>query len=696
MGGKTSLTPKLKMKIQTSNGAIIALVSIALSLFVTQTTVGQNTIQFTKVNATSDGAIQLYWASNPNEIYEIDYADAVADVSQGGTTWNVLYTDYPSHGNNTFIADCGNYDVQPEIPHPKNGSMRFYRVVTVGNNTSPSNPNVAITSPRNGDVLSGEVTVSVSASSSEILDGIKLYIDGEEQWASVDGTNFVLNTTEWSNGPHTLFATAESVSALEGIINSPASTHGRSVSSYVTASFNNLISQFSFSQPFFEPELGQIQKVTASFTANVNWTLEIQDVSSNDVRVVTGSGGAMEFDWDGTGANSAPLPDGNYSFLLTAQTNGLPLPLLGGGGGTGGGKVPPPGGVSTSTMTDSTDSNQISLPPMPPGFETQVFSFQEPSFTSTAVSALSLQTKVVSEASSSVTSSSQSSRGPEKNPYAKVKGKAGTIGIAYKTYPGSPMTHHPLTGFPYPLNYVAVDGQQAANQGQLTEISGFRSLAKNFTSGMKNGGWKTLWTKENGAFSGADIKKASLGGKSIFNNVNFGLLMVHGSYATSAEADGIKYNYGWLGVNDYFRLSDLDLGGSGADGLRWMTILGCNILYPDNTTIMFNNRKYPINGNLHLLLGNSTKGGISEILGNYYAENLLGGWFSSPSIFTAFGDAETRICTECRNQLVAAGMGTLKVRVIGWQNCLSDSLRSYAESPDTSQLVSQERTVFQP
>jgi hypothetical protein len=32
----------------------------------------QNTLQFTGVNATSEKAIQLHWASNSNEVYQVD------------------------------------------------------------------------------------------------------------------------------------------------------------------------------------------------------------------------------------------------------------------------------------------------------------------------------------------------------------------------------------------------------------------------------------------------------------------------------------------------------------------------------------------------------------------------------------------------------------------------------------------------
>lgn len=356
-----------------------------MAMLTTGTVLAQTNLNFNNVTATSEGAILLSWNSTTNEVYEIDYADALNTNADGTTTWLPLYTDYPSHGTNTFIADAGNYDISPEIPHPKLSPMRFYRIMLVQANDSPSNPSVSILSVTNGTSLSGDVTVKVFASSSEILSDVKLYIDGEEQWSSIGSTNsggtnnFVINTCEWPNGPHTLFATAKSQSAFEGVANGGVVTYGRSVSPYANVTFDNLITRFDFSEPFFEPALGQTQQVTAAFTANVNWTLNIQDVNSNTVRTVTGTGGSMLYNWDGTGDGGVAISDGVYTYLLTVQTNGLALPAAGGGGGGG---SPPSLSFASVSSSESADSAQWLAAPAdgsgnvvpfalyPPGFDT--------------------------------------------------------------------------------------------------------------------------------------------------------------------------------------------------------------------------------------------------------------------------------------------------------------------------------------
>ena len=49
-------------------------------LLLTSLAFGQNQLKFTSVNATVEGAIQLHWASNTNDYYEIDYADSIIDT----------------------------------------------------------------------------------------------------------------------------------------------------------------------------------------------------------------------------------------------------------------------------------------------------------------------------------------------------------------------------------------------------------------------------------------------------------------------------------------------------------------------------------------------------------------------------------------------------------------------------------------
>jgi hypothetical protein len=681
---------------------------------------GSNQLQFTKVNTLPQGSIQLHWASNPNEVYEIDYATQLQDQSQGGTVWLPLYTDYPSHGTNTIVTDDGNYDLAPEIPHPRFTPYRFYRIVMTGTNTSPTNPQVTVTSPANNSTVSGDITVSVSSSSSEILSEVHLYIDGEEQWMSNDGTNFFINTCEWPNGPHTIFATAVSESGIQGFPYNYPITFGRAVSPYVNVTFNNLITMLDISQFFFEPSLGQTQQVTATFAAPANWTLQIQNSSSNTVRYVTGNtgtGASMAFNWDGTGTNGVTLPDGVYSYLLSTQTNGQAL-VVGGGGTTNTNPPPPPGGSRMATVSaeDGTtttvdwypmtvqeataagmDVYYMQPPPFPPvRVNGQWVPWEDVYGTESLIArpALSpsdttLQASLMAQAQYSGPSS-QSTRGPKRKPRVGVKNKSGNFGVCYKTYPLGFFLQQPRNGQIPPLQpFTGVDGG-SPNNGYIpwSSLPVNKTEVKGFVQGMTLGGFKEKFVKADEQWGPNDIKKASLGGSSIFNTCNFGVLSTHGCRGTNPEIDGVKYTYFALfdqaNGGSYLRLSDMDFGSTGTDGLRWMTLLVCNTLYPANVTSMANNSRLPDNANLHLLLGASSFMYGTPYLGILYASNMV----FDVAIKTSFENAGRAAYAKAYASGAAAQAtmtNSATFRTMGYNSCINDTLRVYNDpDPNTS------------
>ena len=438
----------------------------------------------------------------------------------------------------------------------------------VQDNDASSNPVVSITSPSNNSTLSGKITVSVSSSSSDILSDVRLFIDGEVQWGSDDGTNFTVNTCEWPNGPHVLLVTAKSQSDLEGQANGVTVLYGRSVSPYVNVRFNNPITRVDLSEPFFEPALGQTQQVSAVFPANVDWSLQIQDANSNTVRTVSGSGASMSFNWDGNNNSGASIPDGGYTYLITAQTNGLPMPQIESEGDTNAPPMPMSANLSTETSAAEwypTSARQaleagwdhyfITPPPMPPVKTNGVWMHWEdvygsqpltevdilPSLSQRSMGATTMNSGTVQTDDASGNyggPASQSTRAPERKPRIGVKGEAGSFGICYKTYGTNGFSSpHPMTGWPYPLpTYVAIDGQSRTAQTVDRPIPEFKTIATDLSELMqKKGKWRQAFVKPNDQWSTTDIQKTSLGGNSIFNTCNFGLLMTHGSFASQGS-----------------------------------------------------------------------------------------------------------------------------------------------------------------
>src|SRR5665213_2379870 len=307
----------------------------AMAVGLAANALAQTNLQFTSITATQESAVRLAWASKAHEVYKIQEADALGTNADGSTTWNVLYTPYPSQGTNTFWLDTGNYFDVPPILHPKYVAARYYRILDLGPDTTTNEPHVTVTAPTNGAVVSGSLAITVTAQTDFPMLSTLLYVDGQEMPSTLaftnhvaNGTNYltstyVINTCEWFNGSHTLFATASSASTLEGPINVGPTYTGHAVSPFVPVTFNNLVMEISFSQPFFEPVLGQTQFVSAVFASNSDWTLTIINAFSNTVKTASGSGMSMAFPWDGTGNGGTNLPVGVYRYLVSAQTNGL-------------------------------------------------------------------------------------------------------------------------------------------------------------------------------------------------------------------------------------------------------------------------------------------------------------------------------------------------------------------------------------
>ena len=698
----------------THNKALAILASCALLAAGPLTASGQTAPQIIGVYATPEKAVQIHWTSNPREIFEIDYATSLIDTNTGATTWHKLYDNYPAHGTNTFWLDTGDYYVTPTVNHPKFDATRFYRVVLTGTDTADVEPTIAITSPSDGATVSGTITVSVSVQHPNILSAVKLYVDGQEMQPREADGNFTLNTCEWWNGRHVLFATAETVSHYAGIPNDTSVTRGHGVSQRVNLTFSNLISEVAYSQQFFEPALGQTQRVTARFTANCDWTLQVLDVHRNAVRHASGSGGFLLFDWDGTGDGGVNIPNGRYTYSISAQPNGLPLP------NASAGSVSPvvsplPMKAMSSPAVEATrlyvaDGNgAVPLALFPPGMDTSGLTFFEaapseiqasrptlataatPSSLMAASAGLSGGLVSKDAGGSGDSASPQAQEGPKRPPPAPIKGTQGTFYVGYNTYGPNGYSAKPIpTGWPWPYvkpQYVQIDGQSAAeakNNEPLGSILEYTQLANDFVKTMQSAGWKGV---ANPKITEVDVPSG------IFNYYNVGLLCVHASCGMTPEKDGVTRSY--LRFYDeqnqsesYCRLDDCRFGSGATNGLKWMAILGCNVLndIPYNSLRQYG--RLPMNNDLHLLLSTATTATAAPTIGKFWAENMFGlgtnsvhpvadAWFiAGDHAYHGYGG------TEAETNHV-----TIIFRVAYWPDALNDYITDVNGSPGTgSQL----------
>ncbi len=536
--------------------------------------------------------------------------------------------------------------------------MRFYQIVDLGQDGLASDePTVAILSPTNNSATTGELNVTVMAKTDQpVISGTKLYVDGQEMQIADTKTNYTdetgmtnyeidtysINTCEWGNETHILFATAESESGSGDAFEAPPIASGHGVSAFVSVLFSNLVTRVSFSQPAFNPSSGQTQQVTAVFAANCNWTLNIVDINSNVVETATGSGTSMIYDWDGTGTGETNLPYGIYYYYISAATNGESGDSESGGlSGSAGGILPPPDIALSSSASPaaselwavSPDSdNIVPLVLYPPGSDTSgltIFRATESEVAPLTVSSSSESTVALNSGNNvspdfsgggSSAASQSAPASPQRPPNNPVMGLAGTFGIGYDTYSGNGTNGFHLSAI---LNGLGISGDYVQLEGHYSgtapPLLPYKTEANNFISQMQHWGWNNALLKADGQLSINDL----IGIGSPFNNVNLGVLMFHGVYGTTIDYNGQPAKQLYYPITSgssaqYLRLEQMNLGGSGTNGLKWMAILACNSLFHTDWLSMMSAGGYPYNNNLHLLLGVETT--------NYTSDTILSKW----------------------------------------------------------------------
>ncbi|HEY3762876.1 MAG TPA: DUF6345 domain-containing protein [Verrucomicrobiae bacterium] len=647
---------------------------------------GQSTIQFTGIKATPENAIQLHWTSTNHELYEIDEADSLNTTN---ITWNKLYDQYPSQGTNTFIGDFGNYDIIPAIPNPKFMPMRFYRIVDEGADTDTTDsPSVEILSPTNASIFTGQMTVTVVATCTNLpVITTGLYVDGQKMDTSDDGSNYVINTCEWLNGAHALYAVATARSSMSGPNGSYPIYTSHGVSSFTSVTFSNLISGIAFSQPFFQPSLGQTQAVTANFAANCDWTLQIEDQNSNVVRNASGSGTSMEFDWDGMSDGETNIADGVYYYLISATTNGESGDAF--VGGSDGGSSPPSLDLARSSSFTSetpelwvmpTDDSGEATPLIiyPPGFDTNGLTIVSatPSEVHAAESSFETASFETADAAAGYSGpSGESSEAPTRPPTSPMKNSVGTFGVAYFSWSTPQTVNIPENGLPYPSTGVChLDGSNGSTT-HFDQIPEGPNFSVNFIRAMEKGGWTFQYARSDTTLHANDMRRndQGYGGGELFTTANIGLFLDHGDYGTDPD-----YNPGSsMSKQTYFRSSS-DFGDGGwlrmcqigfGGNLEWMGILACNSL--NTFSSMSSAGAIPLK-TTHMVCGCSTIAAVGEDFGALWAKKMLGGVFASPeTVANAWFDAGRTQYSYATNMT-----GTTTFRVAGYPECMDDTLKA--------------------
>jgi len=651
---------------------------------------------FLTTTADTAGAIGLSWESQSNLVYRIEYVDALSNQ----VAWQTLYEDFPSQGTNTIWKDAGAELGLPNVPHPNEKDNRFYRVVLTGTNTSVQ-PQVAILAPASNSVVTDYISVSVGVSSTLAVSSIRLFVDGQEAGNQpYPATNFVINTAQFPNGPHKLFAVVETFDGSESTLEATDLINIFTASPYHLVTFDNYITDFRGSAIFLEPANGETIKFKANFVANSDWTLTISNLSAVTVRTVTGTGHNMTFVWDGKNNSGNFVSPNFYSATLSAVQSSSSMALSQGGlqnevvSGNSTGKKTWYPGTPAEAIAVGSDVYYTAPPPMPPVRKDGNWYSWEDIFGAQPPTAIRIPKRnAVPESNSfapeggSANAAAAAGGGETTLIPPRVFGAMGTVGVAYQG-------HHPKTSFGNanrPLN--GLGGRVTLNEstsitGAFGPLKAPRRIRQDFHIDLSLAGYRTTFYDVDDDLTANDLLGPQYGGANKFNNVNIGLLIGHGVYGSTPDfttsASGPFETYFPIyksGVNsyDWVRFTQFEFGSPGSD-LRWMAILSCNNMIENNYDDMWNKELLPIGDDLHLLLGSSSVIFVVSNFGRQYASALTGlhgitrrsvadAWFYAGTVSQGF-----------QTNLLAKK--TVTFRVAGWPACVNDDLINYS-APDS-------------
>ena len=277
----------------------------------------------------ADHTAKLRWNSEAGAVFHVLSADALTGVGPQGLQWIIREANCASKGTNAEWMDVGDPLWIPRILHPVFQPSRFYRVQKVGQATLTPPPTVTVQLSQSNGPIAGDLYATVNVTlvdTNQQLSDVKLIVDGQKFYGA-GSNNFTafINSCEWPNGPHEIYAVATMVDAGETIPPSDLQTATNAakvaigISSSRFVNFSNYISQFFVATPFFDPTVAQTQEVVATFPENTCWQLTVLNYQDTAVRHFTNQSPYLYLAWDGNDDFGNPLPFGFYDYYIQAR-----------------------------------------------------------------------------------------------------------------------------------------------------------------------------------------------------------------------------------------------------------------------------------------------------------------------------------------------------------------------------------------
>lgn len=594
-----------------------------------------------------------------------------------------------SKGTNAEWMDVGDPLWIPRVFPPRFQPTRFYRVKKVNQATLTPPPVVTVSLTQTNGVL-GDLYATVNVSlvdTNQQLSDVGLFVDGQKLY-TVANENFTafINSCEWPNGPHEIYAvatmvdTGETLPQCDDCIETNAANFAIGVSSSQFVTFSNYISQFFVSVPFFDPTAGQTQEVIATFPEDTCWRLTVLNYLDQPVRQFTNTSPSLYVAWDGNDGSGNPLPFGFYDYYIEARPSRFGCPS-----GMGTAAMMTSSALSADSTSDTPSeatakagifsrsamqfnrgasgiSEHISIPslnPAPPApVEMAVESIAPelvvsyavaddgttnelingvpailypPNFFSTedhspASAALLADAQPMDSGASTSDFSDQTytTRTPNRIPGQLFMGHAGTVGVGWQG-------HHPKS----PAYALPNGGVISPTRPPYGPIASSSKIANSFINVMGASGWRTAFNLGDDNFNSTNlfpIMGPGTGTSSYATKCNFGMYVGHMTATARTDSDlGCThswfpiYNSAQSGSYQWIPLPECDFGPpNGASPLLWMAMYGCNSLQNQDWNDMWSKFLLPMPPNIRLLLGSEEGIFVHPVFGWRFAADMNG------------------------------------------------------------------------
>jgi hypothetical protein len=504
---------------------------------------------------------------------------------------------------------------------------------------------------------------------------------------------FPLETRLYPNGTHRLSITVEDNgdSGSTGPDDPGVPAYGdETTASYaagnITVTFSNFLSGVWLKYQGYRPELGQTQEIHGTWASARNWRVDITPASDTNTiyRSFSGSGTSIDVLWDGLDSSNNQLSPQQVAYVIydLGQASGMSAFSA----------------MAASSDADSFEPTELWAMPQdgsgapvpfniyPPGIDTNnLVLFEATRSQIYPTPAAQSSQSVQSFDTGAAYSPADAGGGDPAQPfivYSTYK-TFGTFGMMYQG-------HHPLFS---PSNRP----QRGAPFGQVTFATGHnppwgklkaaKRIASDLAVRFPISGYPLGFIYGDDNVSGDALRKSSLGGSNIFNNVTIGLYVGHSAackeniVALAHPQSYIPIYHTGAGSMDWVGMYDMDLGSS---NLKWAAFYSCNMFRDDAYrangcyTLMKNNEHLAINTSLHIMQGYATEMTVRHDMGLFWIVALVG-----PTTLTSDNTVLAAWRFVClKTQPLESATDANVSRSAYWPECAGDHIYGYGSQTD--------------